>query len=300
MRTDTFVKIAEHDHSGSGNGTQLGTGSIAADAITGAKIRLDNDEYLRSRNFANSADINMIKIDTADKLVVNPEISAVVKLSNNIALQHRNAADSAYISTIVLTALDKIALGADVANLAMNNDTYIQGRNQADSAYIDLLKVNATDKIAVGAELANLDVVNNVALQHRNNADSAYIETIKVNTSDKIEVGATVVSASIESTSTSLIDTLDSAVTLNDNQTATSAGIVSLGANESCSVHYRVVRNGDVQSGVIRFSDVDTIPSGSYNGIDVGVTFTVSAGALQYATTSTGFSGSMTYVVIKE
>lgn len=378
LRTDTFLKIAQHDHSGSGNGSQLGTGSLAADSVTGAKIRLDNDEYLRSRNFANSADINMIKIDTADKLVVNPEISGVVKLSNNIALQHRNAADSAYVSTITLnasdkialgaevtgldilnnvalrhrnaadsayietikvTAADKITLGADLTALAVNNNVYIQGRNQADSAYVDLIKVDASDKIAVGTDLANAAIVNNVALQHRNNADSAYIDTIKVNASDKIvlgaeltgadisnnvalrhrnnadsayidtikinasdkiEVGANIVSASIETASTSLIDTLDSAVTLNDNQTATSAGIVTLGADESCAVHYRIVRNGTTQSGVLRFNDVDTVPSETFHGTDVGVTFTVSAGALQYATTSTGFSGSMTYVVIKE
>lgn len=43
LRTDTFLKIAEHDHSGSGNGANIGGGSIANDSITGAKIRLAND-----------------------------------------------------------------------------------------------------------------------------------------------------------------------------------------------------------------------------------------------------------------
>ena len=48
LKSDTFQKIAEHNHTGSGTGSKLGTGSIIADAITGALIRLDNDEYLLS------------------------------------------------------------------------------------------------------------------------------------------------------------------------------------------------------------------------------------------------------------
>lgn len=261
LRTDTFLKIAEHDHSGSGQGTPLGAGSLAANSVTGANIRLDNDEYLRGRNNANSADINILKINTSDKLVVDAELGAGFKLGNNLAVQHRNQANSAYISTISLNTSDKIALGADLANLAIINNTYIQSRNNADSGYINILKINA---------------------------------------SDKIEVGANILAVNIETTSTSLIDTLDSAVTLADNQTTTSAGIVTLSTDESCSVHYRIVRNGVTQSGVLRFTDTETVPSESYTGTDVGVTFTVSAGALQYATTSTGNTASMTYVVIKE
>lgn len=75
MRTDTFLKIAEHTHSGSGDGAQLGTGSIVADAITGAKIRLDNDEYLKARNNADTANISILKIDTGDELYINATIS---------------------------------------------------------------------------------------------------------------------------------------------------------------------------------------------------------------------------------
>lgn len=75
MRTDTFLKIAQHDHSGSGNGSQLGTTAISADAITGAKIRLDNDEYLRGRNAADSVDINIIRVNTSNLLDIGATIS---------------------------------------------------------------------------------------------------------------------------------------------------------------------------------------------------------------------------------
>ena len=260
MRTDTFLKIAEHNHSGSGNGSSVGTLGITADAVTGAKIRLDNDEYLRGRNFANGANIELIKVNTSDKMATGVDF-ANVAIINNVALQHRNAADSAYISTISVNASDKIALGADLANFAMIGNTYITGRNNADSAYINLFKVGTDDKIAVGANI---------------------------------------LSANIETTATSLIDTLSAAVTLADNQSAITAGIVTLSTDESCAVHYRIVRNGVTQNGVVRFNDADTVPSESYHGTNVGVTFTVDTGALFYATTSTGSTGSMTYVVIKE
>lgn len=226
MRTDTFLKIAEHDHTGSGSGTALSTGSIAADAITGTKIRLDNNEYIRARNAANSGDIDTIKIGTNDKLSISPEISTVVKLSNNISLQHRNGANSSYINTLLVNGLDQIEFGTNI-------------------------------------------------------------------------LSANLLTANITTTNTSLVTPLTSAITLADNQTAITAGVVTLAPTEACSVHYRIVRNSVIQSGVLKFNYGDTIPSESFHGTDVGVTFTVSTGTLNYATTSTGFTGSMTYIVIK-
>ena len=182
MRTDTFLKIAEHLHTGAADGAQLGTGSFSADSVTGTKIRLANQEYLRSRNAAGSGDINIIKI----------------------------------------------------------------------------------------------------------------------NASDKIELGVNVSAASIEDTITSLINTLATAVVLADNQSAVTTGVISLGTDESCTVKYRLVRNGVTQAGTLEFTDVETTPQETFVGTDVGVTFTVNAGDLEYATTSTGNTTSMTYVVIKE
>ena len=69
LRTNTFLKIAEHDHTGGGKGEQLSTGAIADDSITGAKIRLSNNENLTARNAANSADLNLLKADANDELV---------------------------------------------------------------------------------------------------------------------------------------------------------------------------------------------------------------------------------------
>lgn len=71
MKSDTFQKVSEHDHTGSGRGTIIGTASIAADAVNDLKIRLINDSYLRSRNAANLADINIVKVDANDEIVIN-------------------------------------------------------------------------------------------------------------------------------------------------------------------------------------------------------------------------------------
>ena len=305
MRTDTFLKIAQHDHTGSGSGAQLSTGSFGADSVTDTKIRLDNNGYLKSRNAADTDNINLVKINASDKIEFGAEVGVVLNIVNNVALQHRNAADAAYIATIKVNASDKIALGADLANASMIGNTYLTGRNNADSAYIDMIKVNTSDKLALGADLANASMIGNTYLTGRNNADSGYIDMLKVGTDDKIAFGATILSAtmdaaSVTTTSTSLIDTLATAVTLADNQAAVTAGVVTLSTDESCAVHYRIVRNGVTQSGVLRFTDTETIPSEVYTGTDVGVTFTVNAGDLEYATTSTGSTGSLTYVVIKE
>lgn len=72
---DAFTEISSHDHTGSGNGVQLGTSALAADAVTGAKIRLDNNQYLRARNAANSADIDILKVNSSDKIEFGAALS---------------------------------------------------------------------------------------------------------------------------------------------------------------------------------------------------------------------------------
>jgi len=88
LQTDTFLKIAQHDHTGSGNGSVLGTGSIAADAITGAKIRLDNDEYLRGRDFADADNIDIIKVNSSDLLELGATVNNF-KIKNNQNIHKR-------------------------------------------------------------------------------------------------------------------------------------------------------------------------------------------------------------------
>jgi hypothetical protein len=106
MRTDTFLKIAQHDHSGtSGNGTQLTATAIADDAITGAKIRLDNNENLTARNQADSGDLNLLKASTSDELVFGITIATAdfqddgLTISDNADNTKKTAIDSSAITT---------------------------------------------------------------------------------------------------------------------------------------------------------------------------------------------------------
>lgn len=68
IRTQCFQKISEHDHTGGGKGVQIATNAFADDAINDAKFRLRNNQYLRARDAGNSADVNIIKVNTSDLL----------------------------------------------------------------------------------------------------------------------------------------------------------------------------------------------------------------------------------------
>lgn len=68
IRTQCFQKISEHDHSGSGKGVQIGTSGFADNSINDIKLRLRNDQFLRARNNANDADVNIFKINASDLL----------------------------------------------------------------------------------------------------------------------------------------------------------------------------------------------------------------------------------------
>lgn len=66
--SENFQKISEHDHTGGGKGLQLTAASLQNNSFDGAKIRLNNDQYLRARNAANTNDINILKVDPNDEL----------------------------------------------------------------------------------------------------------------------------------------------------------------------------------------------------------------------------------------
>ncbi len=74
---DTVIQVAlaiisNHGHLGTGDGNQIVAGAIASNAVTEAKLRLTNATgFLRARNAAGSADVNIIGLD-ASNLVTLP------------------------------------------------------------------------------------------------------------------------------------------------------------------------------------------------------------------------------------
>lgn len=73
----------------------VSTADIGADQVTGAKIRLANNEELRARNQADSADVNLLKLDTADVLLVLRDFglstaAGIANIENNTATYAMN------------------------------------------------------------------------------------------------------------------------------------------------------------------------------------------------------------------
>lgn len=68
LKTTTWTKISNHNHTGSGDGNQMVTGSYTNDSVTDPKIRLTNAGWLRSRNQAGSADVNLIRLNTSNEI----------------------------------------------------------------------------------------------------------------------------------------------------------------------------------------------------------------------------------------
>lgn len=60
--------ISDHDHTGGGKGKQITASGLAANAVSGAILRLDNNQNLRARNAANSADRGILKLDGTDSI----------------------------------------------------------------------------------------------------------------------------------------------------------------------------------------------------------------------------------------
>jgi hypothetical protein len=59
---------------------------IANDAVTGTKIRLSNNESLRARNAGDSADVEMMKLDSSDILqfLSHPRISSTASNTDDV------------------------------------------------------------------------------------------------------------------------------------------------------------------------------------------------------------------------
>ena len=298
MRTSTFLKIAQHDHTGSGKGNQLGTGSLLADAVTGAKIRLDNDEYLRARNAANTANVDLFKLDTNNDLYVDAELSKLL-LKNNTYLLARNNADNANVNLLKLDTNDDLLIDPEVAKLNIKNNTNITARNNADNADVNLLKLNASDELELAPLIALLRLKNNTNLTARNNAGNADVNLIKLNTSDKIEIGASIVSSTIEALTSPSI-TGSGSVTLTDNTAvAADASVITLSANQCCEVKYKIARGSDIVHGSLFLDQANALINREEIGDSVGITFTLATDILKYTSTSTGNNATMTYTIIK-
>ena len=90
---------------------------IANDAINGSKIRLDNNEVLRARNAANTADVSILKVDATDALEL--QLLPVAAGALPIPTSDKQFATVEYIKNYVLGKVD----AKDAVNLMAESKT---------------------------------------------------------------------------------------------------------------------------------------------------------------------------------
>lgn len=84
LRDLAWVLLANHDH-GTAGGQPISGTSLSADSVTGAKILLDNAQYLRWKN-SSAVATNVIRLASDDKIEVAVDVDLLI-MSNNVALQ---------------------------------------------------------------------------------------------------------------------------------------------------------------------------------------------------------------------
>ena len=119
---DTVVQaalaaISSHTHAGGGTGTAISTSGLAADSITGTKVRLDNAQALRGRNAANSADISIAKVDTSNVV----EFPTVARFSSSETI---TAAGT--VAASVATTISILNKGSGAITLAAGQEGQIK------------------------------------------------------------------------------------------------------------------------------------------------------------------------------
>ncbi len=105
-----FTTISGHGHLGDGSGDQIVTAAVVANAITGAKIRLANNEALRALNAAGAADVDLLKLTTGNLL----SLLAPLVFGSNIT-ETATGATAISLATF-LTVLNKASGSATLAN----------------------------------------------------------------------------------------------------------------------------------------------------------------------------------------
>lgn len=265
MRTDTFLKIAEHDHSGtSGNGTQLSTAAFAANSVTGAKIRLDNDEYLRARNAANSADLELLKANSSDEIVFNTTVGTIELQDDGLTIVDNgdNAKKLAFDASGITTSNTRTLTAPDYdGTIATLAGTETLTNKTLTLPVISSISNSGTLTLPTGAETlvarATTDTLTNKTIDADNNTISNLAHGAEV---DQPSSGVHGVTGTIVGTSDT--QTLTNKTIDGDNNTISNLAHGAEVDNPSSGVHGvtgSVVGTSDTQTLTNKTIDAGTI-----------------------------------------
>ena len=88
---------------------------IASDAVDGTKFKLLNDQYMRARNAGDSADVNLVKLNSSDKI----EFASVPQVSSNPTVDN-DLARKLYVDSAVSSAVSALANGMEWQDSALD------------------------------------------------------------------------------------------------------------------------------------------------------------------------------------
>ncbi len=150
FKNDFATPISGHDHTGGGKGLQLGSSSLSANALNGTNFRLQNNTALRSRNAANSGDLNLIKADASNVLRFE-NAGAGTRLDLGLA-----------IGTNVQAYDEELA---DVAGLTPTDNNFIVGNG---TAFVAESGATARTSLGAAASGSNSDITALTAVSTSN------------------------------------------------------------------------------------------------------------------------------------
>jgi len=145
LRDLAFKLLAQHDHTGSGNGRNITTNAIAANAVTGAKILLANNESLNAQD-STSAEVPLLKLAADDKIEIEQDID-ILNMSNNTYITSTDQAGTGNVNLLRADGGDNIEFGAEISVAKMKQNTNFTGRNAANDGDVNIAKVDGQDRV---------------------------------------------------------------------------------------------------------------------------------------------------------
>ena len=224
---------------------------IQDNAVTSPKLRLDNNTSLRARNAANSADVNLLKLDGSNitQLTNQTQISITPSVNNDVA--NKAYVDSVAGAGSVTASSGLIKVGSDIQpNYEPTNPTL-----QNSSGYI-AVKLDSAGAIVSGSSGVGVQLeASNQSL-----AISSNRLGVKLNAAGAITSGASGVGVNLESSTPTLqIATNQLGVKLNASGAITT-GALGVGVNlEASNPSLQIATN---QLGV-KFDPAGAVASGA-------------------------------------
>lgn len=89
VRNQLFQPISAHGHTGSGDGKQITTAAIAANAVDDTKVRLRNNQWLIGRNSTDTGNVNIVRVTDTNGVEIN------ATLTQNVGVVYLNETGAA-------------------------------------------------------------------------------------------------------------------------------------------------------------------------------------------------------------